>query len=50
MEERKGRMGVVGGTPLWMTLEVARGVRQREESDVWSVGCIVIEVVSGRRP
>ncbi|XP_039129129.1 mitogen-activated protein kinase kinase kinase 18-like [Dioscorea cayenensis subsp. rotundata] len=41
---------VVGGTPLWMAPEVARGERQRVESDVWSLGCMVIEMVSGGRP
>ncbi|KAM0953662.1 putative mitogen-activated protein kinase kinase kinase STE-STE11 family [Dioscorea sansibarensis] len=45
-----GGKEVVGGTPLWMAPEVARGERQRPESDVWSVGCMVIEMVSGGMP
>ncbi|KAJ0979372.1 hypothetical protein J5N97_014846 [Dioscorea zingiberensis] len=41
---------MVGGTPLWMAPEVARGGRQSPESDVWSLGCTVIEMVTGEQP
>ncbi|KAK9159124.1 hypothetical protein Scep_005698 [Stephania cephalantha] len=36
------------GSPLWMAPEVVRQERQGPESDVWSLGCTVIEMVSGK--
>ncbi|KAG6488658.1 hypothetical protein ZIOFF_049907 [Zingiber officinale] len=38
------------GTPLWMAPEVARGEGPRPASDVWSLGCTVIEIVTGAHP
>lgn len=36
------------GSPLWMAPEVIRGEHQGPESDVWSVGCTVIEMLTGK--
>ncbi|KAI3526264.1 hypothetical protein L1887_05510 [Cichorium endivia] len=36
------------GSPLWMAPEVLRGECQGPESDVWSLGCTVIEMVTGK--
>ncbi|XP_011089517.1 mitogen-activated protein kinase kinase kinase 3-like [Sesamum indicum] len=36
------------GSPLWMAPEVIRGEHQGPESDVWSLGCTVIEMVTGK--
>lgn len=36
------------GSPLWMAPEVVRGEFQGPESDVWSLGCTVIEMVTGK--
>ncbi|XP_043725419.1 mitogen-activated protein kinase kinase kinase 17-like isoform X2 [Telopea speciosissima] len=36
------------GSPLWMAPEVVRGEKQGPESDVWSLGCTVIEMVTGK--
>ncbi|CAK9164188.1 unnamed protein product [Ilex paraguariensis] len=36
------------GSPLWMAPEVIRQEYQGPESDVWSLGCTVIEMVTGR--
>ncbi|EOA38197.1 hypothetical protein CARUB_v10009674mg [Capsella rubella] len=40
----------VRGTPAFMAPEVARGERQGRESDIWAVGCTVIEMVTGSTP
>ncbi|XP_076892806.1 mitogen-activated protein kinase kinase kinase 18-like [Bidens hawaiensis] len=43
--------GLVGGTrgsPLWMAPKVVRGEYQGPESDVWSLGCTVIEMITGQ--
>ncbi|XP_028105502.1 mitogen-activated protein kinase kinase kinase 18-like [Camellia sinensis] len=36
------------GSPLWMAPEVIRREYQGPESDVWSLGCTVIEMVTGK--
>lgn len=36
------------GSPLWMAPEVVRREYQGPESDIWSMGCTVIEMVTGK--
>lgn len=36
------------GSPLWMAPEVIRGEYQGKESDVWSLGCAIIEMITGK--
>ncbi|MCO5607694.1 hypothetical protein L7F22_061893 [Adiantum nelumboides] len=38
------------GTPLWMAPEVVQGVEQESPSDIWSLGCTVVELFQGRPP
>jgi serine/threonine protein kinase len=38
------------GTPAWMAPEVARGGTSTPASDVWSLGCTAVELLSGKRP
>ncbi|VAI06712.1 unnamed protein product [Triticum turgidum subsp. durum] len=38
------------GTPAWMAPEVARGGSSTPASDVWSLGCTAVELLTGTRP
>jgi len=38
------------GTPLWMAPEVVNQVEQGPASDIWSLGCTVLEMATGRHP
>lgn len=40
----------IGGTPIYMAPEVARGEQQSYPSDVWALGCIVFEMATGLSP
>ncbi|KAM1135558.1 hypothetical protein ACFX19_045238 [Malus domestica] len=40
----------IGGTPLWMAPELLRNEGLDFASDIWSLGCTVIEMVTGRPP
>ncbi|KAL3652639.1 hypothetical protein CASFOL_002320 [Castilleja foliolosa] len=40
----------IGGTPMYMSPEVARGEKQGFSADIWAVGCTVIEMATGNSP
>ena len=41
---------IMRGTPLWMAPEVLQGVEQSFPSDIWSLGCTVVEMLQGCSP
>lgn len=42
--------GTIGGTPMFMAPEVARGEEQSFAADVWGLGCTIIEMATGGSP
>ncbi|CAI0460369.1 unnamed protein product [Linum tenue] len=45
--KRVGSSGTIGGTPMFMAPETARGEEQGFAGDVWGLGCAVIEMATG---
>ena len=37
----------IGGTPFWMAPEVVNQFPHSFECDIWSLGCLVVEMLTG---
>ncbi|KAJ6873808.1 mitogen-activated protein kinase kinase kinase 18-like [Populus alba x Populus x berolinensis] len=48
--KRVEQQGPIAGTPMFMAPEVARGEEQGFASDIWALGCTIIEMASGGTP
>ena len=49
---RRGRKKSMTGTPMYMSPEVIKAENTGRHSavDIWSLGCVVLEMATGRRP
>ena len=51
--QTRAPQGTITGTPMYMSPEVIRGESAQRFSgaaDIWSLGCVLLEMVTGRRP
>ena len=50
VEDKDGICKSLKGSPYWMAPEVARRSGHSYSADIWSVGCVMIEMLTGNAP
>jgi serine/threonine protein kinase len=50
VDESLTETGILVGSPAYMSPELVRGARVTPQSDIWSLGVVLYELLSGRRP
>ncbi|CAN6445579.1 unnamed protein product [Victoria cruziana] len=50
VEEKASGKPTIRGTPIYISPEVAAGEEPEPPSDVWSLGCTLVELASGKLP
>lgn len=48
--EKEKKRSSLQGSVFWMAPEVVKQVAYTEKADVWSVGCLVVEMYTGKHP
>jgi mitogen-activated protein kinase kinase kinase len=48
--DKKKKRASLQGSVFWMAPEVVKQVAYTEKADVWSVGCLVVEMYTGKHP
>lgn len=47
---KKDKSNSLKGTPCWMAPEVIKELPYGRQIDIWSIGCMVIELLTGTHP